>query len=39
MRVNKRDIVEVVFDLPDRSIKIHPAIIISGGNYFDAEEA
>jgi len=39
MRVNKRDIVEVVFELPDGNIKIHPAIIISGENYYDAEEA
>jgi mRNA-degrading endonuclease toxin of MazEF toxin-antitoxin module len=39
MRVNKRDIVEVVFELPDGNIKIHPAIIISGENYYEAEEA
>jgi mRNA-degrading endonuclease toxin of MazEF toxin-antitoxin module len=39
MTVNKRDIVEVVFELPDGNIKIHPAIIISGDNYYEAEEA
>jgi mRNA-degrading endonuclease toxin of MazEF toxin-antitoxin module len=39
MKFNKRDIVDVAFDLPDGRIKIHPAIIISGAHYFDAEQA
>jgi mRNA-degrading endonuclease toxin of MazEF toxin-antitoxin module len=39
MKYSKRDIVDVAFDLPDGSLKIHPAIIISGQNYFDTEDS
>jgi hypothetical protein len=39
MKYSKRDIVDVSFDLPDDSLKIHPAIINSGQNYFVTEDS
>ncbi len=29
MKVQQRDIVELNFELPDRKIKVHPALVIS----------
>lgn len=39
MKYNQRDIIDVAFDLPDGSIKIHPALIISALNYYESEDA
>jgi hypothetical protein len=38
MNVNQRDIIEVNFELPDGSLKIHPALVISNHNVLEAED-
>jgi hypothetical protein len=38
MKVSQRDIVEVGFELPDGSLKIHPALVISNQDVLEAED-
>jgi len=35
MRVSKRDIIEVNFELPSGEFKVHPALVISNENVLD----
>ena len=38
MKVQQRDIVEVNFQLPNGTFKIHPALVISNQNVLDTED-
>ena len=38
MKFQQRDIVEVSFELPDGTLKIHPALVISNDEIFDVED-
>jgi hypothetical protein len=38
MKINQRDVVEVNFELPDGSFKIHPALVTSNDNVLAAED-
>lgn len=38
MKYNQRDVVEISFDLPDGSYKIHPCIIVSTNELQEAED-
>jgi mRNA-degrading endonuclease toxin of MazEF toxin-antitoxin module len=38
MKIAQRDIVEVNFELPDGSFKVHPALVISNENVLEAED-
>ena len=38
MRVQQRDIVELNFELPDGTLKVHPALVISNQNVLDTED-
>ena len=37
MQINQRDIIELNFQLPNGSSKVHPAFVISNRNVLDAE--
>lgn len=38
MKVQQRDIVELNFELPDGTFKVHPALVVSNENVLDAED-
>ena len=38
MKVGQRDIKEVNFELPDGSLKIHPALVLSNEHVLDVED-
>jgi mRNA-degrading endonuclease toxin of MazEF toxin-antitoxin module len=38
IRITQRDIVEVNFELPDGTLKIHPALVISNQQVLDTED-
>ncbi len=38
MRFNQRDIVELNFELPNGKFKVHPALVVSNQNVFEAED-
>jgi hypothetical protein len=38
MKIHQRDIVELNFQLPDGTLKIHPALVISNADVLEIEE-